>query len=122
MENSISIMNQPKVLNAHDTKSERGQRFLMRLYRNHKDTMTEKFGRQTRVFTGNVRHWVWDIVFEERIFRVFCSKKGTSYEVDYPEGLEAFREDKAIGEKCVRFLEYMLKRLTDTKGRHDRRP
>jgi hypothetical protein len=121
MKDSVNLMNHRKVIDAHDSKSERGQKFLMALYRNHKDTMTEKFGRQTRTFTGNVRHWVWDIVFEERIFRVFCSKRGTSYEIDYPEGIEAFYEDGAIGDKCIRFLEYMFKRLTDTKGRHDKR-
>lgn len=121
MAHSVSLMNHPKIMDVHDVKTERGRYFLRGLYENHKDTMKEKFGSQTRVFLGNHRHWVWDIPFEECTFRVFCSKRGTVYEVDYPAGCNIFREDKAIGDKCVRFLEYMLKRLTDTKGRHDKK-
>ncbi len=120
MENSVSVINHRKVIDAHDVKDARGQQFLMQLYRNHKDTMTAKFGRQSRIFTGTNKHWVWNVMFEDRVFHVFCSKRGTKYEVDYPEGLEGFYEDDDIGNKCVRFLEYMLSRLTDTKGRHDK--
>lgn len=121
MRDSVKLINHSKVMDAHDSKTERGQKFLFGLYRDHKDTMTEKFGRQTRTFTGFVRHWVWDVPFEDQTFRVFCSKRGTAYEVVYDGPIEKFQEDVKIGAKCVRFLEYMLGRFSDTKGRHDKK-
>ena len=63
MENSVSVINHRKVIDAHDVKDARGQQFLMQLYRNHKDTMTAKFGRQSRIFTGTNKHWVWPSFF-----------------------------------------------------------
>lgn len=115
MKPTISLINHGKIIAAHDSKEKRAQEFLRNLYRNHKDTMTELFGKQTRVFTGSVRYWVWKVPFENETFVVFCSKRGTTYELEYPGTFEDFREDADIGDKCVRFLEYMLAKITSIR-------
>lgn len=111
MKDSIDLINNIKVMNAHDAKTDAGLSFLINLYNHNKKTMLEKLGRQTKTFTGTRRVWIWEYPFEGHTFYIMCSKRGTSYEVEYPAGVTAFSTDDKIGNVCIRFLSHIVEEV-----------
>lgn len=74
------------------------------------DAFKNIFGRQTSVFTGEFRYYVWRREFKGYTFLIFSSNKGTSFEII--TDLKNYNDEKE-GVVSIEFVKSLVDKLEE---------
>ena len=88
------------------------------LFGGNKDNFKKLYGKQLTTMRLTHRSWIWKQVVDGFTFYIFCSVKGTTYEISYPAEYINFLKDKKAGKASIKFLETIcndLQKLGVTK-------
>ena len=103
IQNSISIHNSTKVLK-YFTQVENIQ-----LAGRMKHLLKKSFGEENTLFQNSVLNRVWILEYNNLIFNIFCSERGTSYEIVSEN--YSILEDSKIQNIVIDFLKEIKKLL-----------
>jgi len=109
---SINIISHPAVVDMH-TNDPLKNEYLKILFRKQENNFRRVLGspNETTKYSGNIRN-IWVINFLDYKFFIYSDGNGTSYDVVYLDGLEAFISDTKAGEVCKHFLRHIYEKLT----------
>lgn len=86
------------------------------LTRKNVDALKSIFGRQTSIYMGEFRSYVWKREFKGKIFLIFSSNKGTSIEIITDNNNPWDRKNKGViedGKVTIDFVKDLLQNLKE---------